>query len=121
MAQHKRSYRDDLIRGLALIIALAVFFIGPRFIETDDTRDIDATIRFVKSHRLPRQIAGPIIAQLEADKKYTQQNSNMTEFLSVKLSAVNWFALIILAVGFAGPFLLKWKHNKGAAATPAGG
>lgn len=111
---NKRSYRYDIIRGLALLIALSVFFIGPRLVETDDTRDIDSTVRFVKSAKLPPKVSAPIIAQLESDKRYAKQNSNMVEFLGVKLSAVNWLALIIIAVGFAGPFLLKWRQNSAA-------
>lgn len=109
----KQSYRNDIIRGLSLVLALTVFFVGPRFIESEDTRDIDSAVRLVKASNISKQIAAPIIAQLESDKRYIQQNSNIIDF-GVKMSAVNWLAFIIIAVGFAGPFLLKWRQNSTA-------
>ena len=112
--KNKRSYRDDIIRGLAVVTAALILFLGPRFVENDDTRDIDATISYVKSAKLSKQFTAQIIAQFESDKKFAQENGDKIAALGLRLTMVQWFALIIVVVGFAGPFLLKWRYNSQA-------
>ena len=109
---NKRSYRDDIIRFTFLLTALGVFFVGPRYVTTDQTADIDDTIVFIQKSKMPSKWAGPVLAQLAQDKKFAQENADKVSIASVNLPIVYWLAVIILILGVFGPFLLKVYQNK---------
>lgn len=110
----KRSYRDDIIRWTFLAVALAVFFIGPRYVSSDIVAEIDDTISFVKSSKMPAKWAAPVLLQLQADKRFAQENANSISIGTNKLSAVYFLSFVILVLGVFGPFLLKVYQNRKA-------
>lgn len=114
MAQ-KRSYRSDIIRFAFLFIALAVFFAGPKFMETDSTSGIDDTIESVKkSKHISKELRMEVLEQLVKDKKFAQQNANLVSVATVKLPAVYWLALLIIILGLGAPLIMKYFENKKA-------
>ncbi len=118
MAQ-KKSYRSNVIGFAFLGIALLIFFIGPRLIETNDTRDIDSTIEYVQKAKAPKAFKETVIAQLISDKKFAQQNGNPIAFGGVTLPAVYWLALLVIVLGFGIPLIMKYLENKKAKAEGA--
>jgi hypothetical protein len=116
----KRSYRDDIIRFGSLFIAILIFFIGPRFVKSDLTKDIDSTIEFISKAKLKASVAAPILEQLRSDKKFVQENTEKISLAGINMGAVYWLAFIIVIVGWAGPFLIKWRQNKNLPPAPPG-
>ena len=108
----KRSYRDDIIRWTFLGVALAVFFIGPRYVSSDIVSEIDDTLEFVQKSKMPTKWAGPVVYQLQADKRFAQENANSITIGTNKVSAVYFLAFVILVLGVFGPFLLKVYQNR---------
>lgn len=111
MGKTKRSYRDDLIRFGSAFFAIALYLFGPRFVESDITRDIDEVVQYVKAEKVHPHLKNAILSQFSRDRKFAQQNAEKIEKFGVKLTFLNWLALGIFIVGFAGPFILKMYQN----------
>lgn len=109
---HKKSYRSNIIGFAFLGIALLIFFVGPKFIETNNTRDIDSTLDYVHKAKAPKAFKDVVIAQLTSDRVFAQQNGNPVEFGGVKLPAVYWLSLLVIVLGFGIPLVMKYFENK---------
>lgn len=115
----KKSYRSNIVGFVFLFIALAIFFVGPRLIETNDTRDIDDTIQYVSKSKVSKVFKDTVIAQLHSDKKFAQQNGNPVSILGVTLPAVYWLAVLVVVLGWGIPLIMKYLDNKKAKAEGA--
>lgn len=110
----KKSYKNDIIRFVFLGIALAVFFAGPRFVQSDIAEDVDETLSHVKEYKIPAHVSKPIIRQLKECKEFAKENASNISIMSVKMSSVNWLALLILILGLGAPLIMKYFENKKA-------
>lgn len=116
----KKPYGREYIRFGFLAIALVVFFVGPGFVETSDTADIRDTIAVVKKAKMPKDVKAQVLGQLEKNLKFAKENANSVGTAMLKMPAVYWLALIIIALGLGGPLIMKYleiraqKANGGA-------
>lgn len=108
----KKSYRSDVIRFAFLGVALAVFFVGPRFVQSDIAEDIDDTLAYIHAQKI--KSAAPIIRQLKECKEFARENASNISIASVKMSSVNWLALLIIVLGLGAPLIMKYFENKKA-------
>lgn len=108
----KKSYRSDVIRFAFLGVALAVFFVGPRFVQSDIAEDIDDTLSYIQTHKIKN--AAPIIRQLKECKQFAKENTSSIAIASIKMSSVNWLALLIIVLGLGAPLIMKYFENKKA-------
>lgn len=116
-----KAYQREWIRFAFLFIAIAVFFVGPMIVESDDTRDIEATIEYVKASKAPKEVKQMVIAQLRRDLKFAKENANTIGFDSLKMSAVYWLSLLIIVAGLLGPLIMKYLELKSAKLKQAAG
>lgn len=109
----KKSYKNDIIRGGTLVLAILIFFIGPYFIQSDVSEDIDRlTARVSKDKKISTDLKIEILEQLKADKKFVKQNSSGVDIAGRKIPAVYLLSLIVIFVGFGIPVLTKYLDNK---------
>jgi len=114
--RQKKSYRNDIIRGVTLILALLIFFVGP-YLTQHDTADDAAKLvyKVTRTKTIPLAIRLEIIEQLQADERYIREHANNIGIMGVNTSAVNWLAFLVVLVGFGLPVLTKYIENKKAA------
>ena len=104
--------KNEVIRFVMLGLALCVFFLGPRYVQADIADDVDDTIKVVVASKALAKIAKPVLTQLEECKAFAKENTNSISIASVKMSAVNWLALLILISGLFTPIILKYIESK---------
>lgn len=110
MSQRKLFSGRELTRWGFLAIALAVFFVGPRFVQSDIAEDIDDTLSYIQAHKIKN--AAPIVRQLKECKQFAKENTNSIAIASIKMSSVNWLALLIIVLGLGAPLIMKYFENK---------
>jgi len=112
----KKNYRSNIIGFVFLFIALTIFFVGPRLVETNDTRDIDSTIDYVQKSKCSKEFKRVVTEQLQSDKKFAQQNGNPVTIIGITLPAVYWLAVLVVVLGWGIPVIMKYLDNKKAKA-----
>lgn len=110
--KNNKSLKNELIRFTMLGLALAVFFIGPRFIQSDVADDVADTLHDLKEHKLPARVIAPVVRQLNECAEFGKEHSGSVAVMGVKMSAVNWLALLILISGLFTPIILKYIDSK---------
>lgn len=111
-----KTYQREWIRFAFLFIAIAVFFIGPQFVESDGSKDIEATIEYVKKAKVSREFKNTVVAQLERDLKFAKENASSIGFAALQMPAVYWLSLLIIVAGLLGPLVMKYLEVKAAKA-----
>ena len=114
--RQKKSYRNDIIRGATLVLALLIFFVGPYFTQHDTADDAAKLVhRIMVEKKIALPMRMEIIEQLQSDERYIREHANNIGILGVNTSAINWFAFLVVLVGFGLPVLTKYIENKKAA------
>ncbi len=120
----KKSYRSNIIAFVTLGVAVAVFFVGPYFVQSGDADDIAKLITKVnKEKKIPKEIKADILEQLKIDMKFTKQHKDDIALWTngPKLPVVSWFAFLIILIGWCVPLVIKYYENKNLPKQPQPG
>lgn len=114
MALKKVFSSRELTRWGFLLVALAIFFIGPRFVESPHADAIEDTVDEIRISKNLARVKMIAIAQLKKDAQFAKENANPIDIGGRKMPAVYWLALAVLAIGFLLPLAMKYLEAKKA-------
>jgi hypothetical protein len=69
-------------------------------------------LKYIQTQKI--KATAPVIRQLKECKEFAKENTNSIAVASIKMSSVNWLALLIIVLGLGAPLIMKYFENKKA-------